>query len=80
MKLYGLIPLFFCIISYGQNQKKISLTKSSLNLVDSSIYILGRGTKTKSKQIAEVYNISNKCITHVGLGIYINNKLTCWRS
>lgn len=44
-------------------------------LEDSSLYLVCRGTKSKIPFIAENYNISNREITHIGIGICIEDEL-----
>jgi hypothetical protein len=40
-----------------------------------TIYLFSRGTKTKSGLIADKFNISDKNITHVGIGFIKNDSL-----
>lgn len=66
-KFYNIIfYIIFCLINistYSQDFKK------------NSIYLVCRGTLSKKDLIGEKFNLSNKNITHIGIGLYINNQL-----
>jgi len=44
-------------------------------IIQDSIYIVTRGTNEKRELIADNFNLYNKNITHVGIGIWKNNNL-----
>jgi len=76
------VKIFLCfllIISAltvnGQRNSELVLIKKKLTLKSNSIYFFCRGTKSKSKLIAEKFNISDTNITHVGIGFFNNKKL-----
>jgi len=58
----------------GQNIELIQ----NIDFNENAIYLIGKGSKSKSKLIAENFNISNKNITHIGIGFFRNNKLTIY--
>lgn len=66
----------FSVFVYSQKNRHEIL--NLLGLRDSSLYIVARGTTTKNKLIADICNISDRNITHVGLGTFINNKLSIY--
>lgn len=57
----------------------INIVLSSFNteqkLNEDNIYLICRGTKNKQNLIAKNFNITNKEITHIGIGIYENESL-----
>jgi hypothetical protein len=42
---------------------------------EENVYIVGRSTKRKKDIIAKEFNIINKTLTHIGVGIFENNML-----
>ena len=52
-----------------------SITVQSQTFRKNTIYILGRGTLSKKEFIGEKFNIENKNLTHLGLGLFVNDTL-----
>ena len=70
LKIFLLSICFFqCLNVYCQ--KDID----NLKFKKHTIYLFSRGTKTKSGLIADKFNISDKNITHVGIGFIKNDSL-----
>lgn len=61
MKFY--ILFLFYHICFSQDFKK------------ENIYLLGSGSESKQFMIARDFNISHKYLTHIALGIFVNNEL-----
>ena len=53
----------------------INISTYSQNFKKKSIYLVCRGTLSKKELIGEKFNMSNKNITHIGIGLFINNQM-----
>ncbi|MBA2745704.1 MAG: hypothetical protein H0U44_05715 [Flavisolibacter sp.] len=71
--------VFFTCLFYlsvqSQERKNIQKIKSQISLSENKIYILCRGTKSKSGLIAQKFNIADKNITHIGIAYKQNQRL-----
>lgn len=67
--------IFFQLDSFGQLQPLISDLKRYLHLEENTVYIVARGTRSKSSLVAHQFNLTDTNITHVGLGLYKNGEL-----
>lgn len=74
----------WCIQSMNQNKgvkilDSINFSLSSFSfenkLNEDNLYLVCRGTTNKQNLIAEKFNITNKQITHIGIGFLNNNEL-----
>jgi hypothetical protein len=64
-----LLLLLFSVNAISQK------TIENIKFEENTIYVFSRGTKTKSGLIAEKFNVSDKNVTHVGIGFVENNEL-----
>lgn len=71
--IYSLIFLSLHISALSQDIPSKKLLGDKFK--DSTLYLIGRGTKTKLRLIADTYNLKEKDITHIGIGIYLNKRL-----
>ena len=76
MKLVFLAASFFSLsTSFGQKNEyqKAGIIKENVHFKENIIYIFARGTSAKAGIIADRFNISDRNITHVGIG-YLDKK------
>jgi hypothetical protein len=66
-----IILALFNLTNIAQNKIK----NNTINFKKNAIYLIGKGSKSKSKLIAENFNIKDKNITHVGIGFVKKNEL-----
>lgn len=57
---------------------KLSTLAQKSKLKKNYIYFVCRSTKYKNEIIAKDFNIKDTIITHIGLGIYLNNELSIY--
>lgn len=62
-------------VCIAQADKNIIIEKVIQLVENNQIYLVCRGTRSKSSLIAEKFNLIDTNITHVGLGMKINNNL-----
>ncbi len=73
MKMFlGAYLFLYSITSFSQFN--LDQLANNFGLHDSSFYLIGRGTKSKTKVISE-YNFEIKSITHIGIAIATNKGL-----
>ena len=56
----------------------LSSINFSSKLIEDNIYLVCRGTTNKQNFIAENFNISNREITHIGIGLYEKDSLNIY--
>lgn len=76
--LIFILVYFFSINTFGQKKAVVDYIKREHLLKDRTIYLFGRGTRTKSALIAHQFNIIDTNITHVGIGFLENGQLNLY--
>lgn len=70
MKAAYLIILSLLLVECGCAQQRKNFDK--IHWQPENIYLVTRGTSSKSALIAERFNLDDKCSTHVGIGLVIH--------
>ena len=73
-----LIALLTCTTVDGQRLRDISNIRQQTVFETNKIYLVCRGTTSKSSLIAHQFNIADTNITHVGIGFNKNGKLNIY--
>jgi hypothetical protein len=69
------ILIISCIGTFSQQTSNVALIKKQLFLKENKIYIFCRGTRSKSRLIAEKFNKKDTNITHVAIGFMNKSSL-----
>src|SRR5258706_11941884 len=71
--------VFWIITSFigirAQRQQEIDFIKKKVDFDENCIYLFCRGTSSKTKLIAQHFNLGDSNITHVGVGYYERNHI-----
>lgn len=75
-KIFSFLCLFLLSnnLSRAQRCNDISEQNLPVHFTEEMIYIVCRGTKSKQGIISKNFNLLDKNITHIGIGIFIKNK------
>ncbi len=72
-KIFLLLCFFSIEITYAQVEN-ICNTFFKINFnKENTFFIVGRGTKSKSTIIANKFNVINKNLTHIGIGVFVKD-------
>ncbi|MEP6673796.1 MAG: hypothetical protein ABJA78_01525 [Ferruginibacter sp.] len=70
-----ILTVIFCNAIDAQRVKDLYNITQQSEFRENNIYIVCRGTKSKSSLIAHRFNIADTNITHAGIGFYKNGKI-----